>query len=141
MLSPRDLVSRPGLPDSFAVYLDVNIKTHTRLACVTILYEPCHEKTCLRGFRPGPTQLKPSCSATEDDSRLAISDLESRVIVIYLCSENKDARYAQRICDLICVFAFAYAKGRHSQNATSIRVQVTCHGKSPSFASWPPTIC
>ena len=26
-------------------------------------YEPCHEKTCLQGFRPGPKQ---NCIGTED---------------------------------------------------------------------------
>ena len=24
---------------------------------LAILYEPCHDKICLRGFRPGPTQI------------------------------------------------------------------------------------
>ena len=38
--------------------------------------EPRHEKTCLRGcFRPGKTQT--ACTATEDNYRLEISDIET----------------------------------------------------------------
>ena len=44
--------------------------------------EPCREKTCLRGFLPGSTQI--GLTATEDSKRLVILDLESS-------SKNKDA--------------------------------------------------
>ena len=33
------------------------LKTVTFTVCVLFLFEPCSEKTGLRGFRPGPTQI------------------------------------------------------------------------------------
>ena len=44
------------------------------------LYELCREKNCLRGFRPGLTQT--GYTVTEDGWSLAISDLESRGVVL-----------------------------------------------------------
>ena len=48
---------------------------------VTFRYESHHEKTCLRGLQPGPTQTARS-AATEDCKRLEIPDLGSRGIVL-----------------------------------------------------------
>ena len=46
VLSPKELVSRSDKMDE------------TVLGYTHILYEPLHEKTCLRGFRPGPAQTR-----------------------------------------------------------------------------------
>ena len=59
--------------------------------------EPRHEKTCLRGFRPGLTQTG------------LYSD--SRWFVLYLCSENKDAD--------LCLY-FQICKSRFSHDAVHI---------------------
>ena len=50
------------------VYVDVNLTRGLKrilLSDHSALFEPLHEKICLLGFRPGPTQ--PGFSITEDD--------------------------------------------------------------------------
>ena len=42
---------------------------------LSLIFEPCHDKTCLQG------RYKPGCTATKDGLRLEISDLGSRGIV------------------------------------------------------------
>ena len=78
-------------------------------------YEPCCEKTGLRGFRPGPTQ--PVCTATEDGLKLEISDLESSIRV----GKTKALISYAVTAKLICVFVFAYAKSRFSHNEAHIQ--------------------
>ena len=52
---------------------------------------------------------KPGCATTEDGKRLEISDLGTRGIVVYLCSDNKGADQLRsncaadlRLCFRIC---------------------------------------
>ena len=72
-------------------------------------YEPRCEKTCLRGFRPGPTQTR-LCSH-RNAKRLEISDLVKGLY--YPCSANKGA-------DQLRAFVFAYAKSQFSHDVAHI---------------------
>ena len=54
------------------------------LAKLMLLFEPRREKTCLRGFRPGPKQT--GCRATDDGQRHEISDLGRRGVFLNLIS-------------------------------------------------------
>ena len=76
-------------------------------AYAIIKYEPCHEKTNV--LVSDLVRHKPGCTATEDDWRLEILDLESRGIVLYVCSENKGADQLRgyreadlRLCFRLC---------------------------------------
>ena len=79
-------------------------------------FEPRHEKTCLRGLRPGPTP-EPDTNQSVQPQKMA-RDLKFRVKEVeglyYLCSENKAL--------LIYAFVFAYAKIRFSHDAAHILV-------------------
>ena len=76
-------------------------------------YEPHHEKTNV--LVSDLVLHKPGCTATEDGKMLENSDLESRGIVSYLCSENKGADQLRgyreadlRLCFRICkTFVFS----------------------------------
>ena len=57
--------------------------------------EPCHEKSGLRGFRPGPTQTGLYITSTEDF--FFILKVEE---LYYLCSENKGT-------DQLCIYCEA----------------------------------
>ena len=63
-------------------------------------YEPCFEKTGLRGFRPGSTQT--GCSFHVAKTKALISFAVT--------------------AKLICVFVFAYAKIRFSHNEAQIHI-------------------
>ena len=57
-----------------------DIKREIEQTTRTAPIEPRHEKSCLRGLRPG--RQKPACAATESSKRLAISDIETRGILL-----------------------------------------------------------
>ena len=80
--------------------------------------EPRCEKTGLRGFRPGPTQIGLYCHRRWLETR----NFGFRKVVglFYLCSENKGADQLRITAQLICVFVFAYAKSRFSHNEAQI---------------------
>ena len=56
-------------------------------------YGPRHEKTYLRGYRPGKTQ--PACAATETRYRLEKSDIETRGIIL---SRQRKTKALIRLC-------------------------------------------
>ena len=64
----------------------------------------------------------PNCTSTEDGQKLEVLYLESRGIVVYPCSENKDTDPMK----LICVFVFTYADCWFSHDAaqTNFAVQL-----------------
>ena len=69
------------------------------------IYEPRREKICIRCFRPGDTNR--ATEATEDDQRLAISDLGSRGIVLPYVMKTKALTSCVVTTQLICAFVFA----------------------------------
>ena len=63
---------------------------------------------------------KPGCTATEDGLRLEISDLhKKRSCTIHVVKTKALISFAVT-AKLICVFVFAYARGRFSHNAAHI---------------------
>ena len=71
-------------------------------SCSTlVIIEPRHEKTCLRGFRPGKT---PTCAATETSKSLEIAAIASRGIILSKKANNKGADQTARMRRLICAF-------------------------------------
>ena len=80
--------------------------------------EPRCEKTCHRGFPPGPTQTGLH-SHTEDGYRLEISDLGRRGVVLSIIyvAKTKALISFTVTAKLICACVFAYAKSRFSHNA------------------------
>ena len=72
--------------------------------------EPCHEKTCLRGFRPGLTNQAVQPKKMASGLKFVTNEDEG---FYNLCSENKGADPLQPIC----AFVFAYAKSRFSHDA------------------------
>ena len=67
---------------------DVDGKTALHWAA-QVRSEPCLEKTCPRGFRPGPTQPQKIARGL----KFLISEGEG---LYYLCSENKGADHSAR---------------------------------------------
>ena len=66
-----------------------------------IIYEPCHEKTCLRGFRPGKTQnLSAQLQKLARGMKLTILKLA----VLYYLANNKGADQTAPMRRLICAF-------------------------------------
>ena len=66
-----------------------------------------------RVFRvSGQVRYKPSCTATRDDSRLEISDLERKGILLTTINavKTKELISFADTLKLICVFVFAYVK-------------------------------
>ena len=82
------------------------------------LNEPRHEKICLRGFRPGPTQ-----TGLNSHSRwLDASDFKfrKRRNCSFYIAKTKALISCAVTAQLICVFVFAYAKVRFSHDAAKI---------------------
>ena len=71
---------------------------------------------------PDQGRLK-GCSTTQDGYRLEISNIGSRGVVLYICSENKGAEQLWVTAKLICIFVFAYAKIWFSYDAAHITHQ------------------
>ena len=82
------------------------------------LYELRHEKTSLKGFRPGPgTNQAVQPQKMARGLKFWIQELEG------LCSENKCTDQLHSYRQLICAFVFAYAKNRFSHDAAHVYVQ------------------
>ena len=81
----------------------------------------CDEKTCPRGFRPGPTKnqaVQPQTMAS-----LEVLDTGSRGTVLFMTvyeAKTKALISCAVTIQLICTFVFAYAKSRFSHDAAHI---------------------
>ena len=71
----------------------------------SLIFEPCHEKTCLRGFRPGLTETRLYSQRRWLGLKFGIKEVDVYVLH-YLCSENKGS----------ASFVFAYARSRFSHD-------------------------
>ena len=93
-----------------------------------LIFEPHPEKTCLRVFRPVPTQTGLS-TTTEDDLRLEISDKEVEWLYMYIlrCSKNKgnDQLLCYRADDLpLCKSLFLHMQKADMQKADFLMMQL-----------------
>ena len=78
-------------------------------------YEPQYEKTCLWGYRQGPTYINWAVGPQKMARGLKFRIYEEEGLY-YLCSENKGTDKLQ----LICIFVFAKAKSQFSHDAAHI---------------------
>ena len=85
---------------------------------ITKPYEPRSEKTGLRGFRPGPTQTRLYRHRRWLEAR-NFGFRKNRDCTIRVAKTKALISFAVTV-KLICVFVFAYAKSRFSQNAAHI---------------------
>ena len=94
--------------------------------------EPCHEKICLRGLRPGKTQTG---AATEARYRLEISDLETKGIILSrLWTTNAMIRL--RGCQgWSAPLLFAYGINRFSHDVAQIIWKTPIFSSSQHFLS------
>ena len=86
----------------------MGLKQKNKIYAVEII-EQCHDKNCLRGFQPGPTQTRLLKKQIARGLKLRISKEEG---VNYLCSENKaaDQLRAYRRAQLLHAFVFAFSR-------------------------------
>ena len=87
------------------------------LLCSHII-EPRSEKTGLRGFRPGPTQTG-LCSHRRWLEACNFGFSKTKDCTIYVAKTKALIRFPVT-AKLICVFVFAYAKSRFSQDEAHI---------------------
>ena len=85
------------------------------LICLIYMYEPCCEKTGLRGFRPGQTQtglynhrrwLEAGNFGFRKKRDCTIHVAKTKALISFAVTAK-----------LICVFVFTYAKSRFSHDA------------------------
>ena len=80
----------------------------------SISFEPRHEKTCHRGFRPGPTQTKLCVQSQKMTSGLKFR-IQKVKGLYYLCRKTKGRALISCAitAQVVCIFVFAYAKTRY----------------------------
>ena len=87
--------------------------------CVVIkLFEPRCEKTGLRGFQPGPTQIRLYCHRIWLEACNFVSRKESDCTI--RVAKTKALISFTVTAKLIYVFVFAYAKSRFTHNAAHL---------------------
>ena len=92
----------------------------TSYVSYNLIYEPC---------LPGVSyqvRHKLGCTTTEDGKWLEILDLESKGIVLCLCSQNKGADWLCGYCAADLCLVFAYAKIRFSQITNIAQTLFVC---------------
>ena len=85
-----------------------------------LIYEPCHDKTHLRGFRPGPTQTVLYCHRIWLDWKFNFGFRKKRKFTLYE-AKRKALISCAVTGQLICVFVLAYSKSLFSHDAAHFK--------------------
>ena len=96
----------------------VNFKRPLSLGKLWVQPEPHHEKTCLQGVRPGPSQTG-LCNYRKQIRGLKFPHLKCRGTVLSV-AKTKVLISCTLTTQLICTFVFAYGKIRFSHDAAHL---------------------